>query len=152
LHASGETRAVSPLFIWMLRNFLDLFPWATAVTLGLACACASAQAPPKPGPMQSGRHAEAAAKDAAAGAAQPTPANAAGFDGNQLFATSCGWCHFKGGRADGKGPKLMGTPLTDAEIVARIRNGKPGQMPAYGSSFSDDQLRAIVAYIRELKP
>jgi mono/diheme cytochrome c family protein len=103
--------------------------------------------------MQSGRHAEAAAKDATAGATQPAPANAAGgLDGNQLFATSCGWCHFKGGRAEGKGPKLMGTPLTDAEIVSRIRNGKPGQMPAYASQFSDDQLRAIVAYIRELKP
>jgi mono/diheme cytochrome c family protein len=137
----------------MLRNFLDLLLRAAAVTLGLAFACAWAQVPPKPGPMQSGRHAEPAAKDAAAGATSPTPANAAaGFDGNQLFATSCGWCHFKGGRADGKGPKLMGTPLTDAEIVTRIRNGKPGQMPAYGSAFSDEQLKAIVAYIRELKP
>jgi mono/diheme cytochrome c family protein len=58
----------------------------------------------------------------------------------------------KGGREPGKGPKLMDTPLTDAEIVSRIRSGKPGQMPAYGTAFSDDQLRAIVAYIRELKP
>jgi mono/diheme cytochrome c family protein len=137
----------------MLRNLLDLVPRAAAVTLGLACACAWAQMPSKPGPMQSGRHAPEAPSKDAAGATQPPPANAvAGLDGNQLFATSCGWCHFKGGRADGKGPKLMGTPLTDAEIIARIRSGKPGQMPAYGSAFSDDQLRAIVAYIRDLKP
>jgi mono/diheme cytochrome c family protein len=46
----------------------------------------------------------------------------------------------------------MGTPLTDAELVSRIRTGKPGQMPAFGSAFSDQQMKAIVAYIRELKP
>jgi mono/diheme cytochrome c family protein len=138
----------------MLRRFLDLFSRTVAVALGLAFACAWAQVPQKPGPMQSGRHAsEVPAKDTTAGATQQVPATgAAVLDPNQLFATSCGWCHLKGGRADGKGPKLMGTPLTDAEIVSRIRNGKPGQMPAYGSSFSDDQLKAIVAYIRELKP
>jgi mono/diheme cytochrome c family protein len=138
----------------MLRSFLDLFSRAVAVALGLAFACAWAQALQKPGPMQSGRHVpEAPAKDATAAAAQPAPATgAAALDANQLFATSCGWCHSKGGREAGKGPKLMGTPLTDAELVSRIRNGKAGQMPAFGSSLSDEQLRTIVAYIRELKP
>jgi mono/diheme cytochrome c family protein len=71
------------------------------------------------------------------------------FDVNKLFAGSCGWCHSKGGREPGKGPMLMGTALSDAEIVSRIRNGKTGQMPAF--SFTDEQLRAIVAYIRALK-
>ena len=73
-----------------------------------------------------------------------------GFDVNKLFAGSCGWCHSKGGREAGKGPMLMGTELTDAQIVARIRSGKPGQMPAF--TFNEEQLRAIVAYIRALKP
>jgi mono/diheme cytochrome c family protein len=103
--------------------------------------------------MQSGQHVPTA--PAAKGVAGVQPAAAGGsakLDANQLFATSCGWCHMKGGREPGKGPKLMDTPLTDAEIVSRIRSGKPGQMPAYGTAFSDDQLRAIVAYIRELKP
>jgi mono/diheme cytochrome c family protein len=45
---------------------------------------------------------------------------------------------------------LMGTELTDAQIISRIRNGKAGQMPAF--AFTDEQLRAIVAYIRDLKP
>jgi mono/diheme cytochrome c family protein len=44
---------------------------------------------------------------------------------------------------------LMGTALTDTEIISRIRNGKTGQMPAF--SFTDEQLRSIVAYIRALK-
>ncbi len=74
------------------------------------------------------------------------------FDVNKLFAGTCGWCHSGGGREEGKGPRLMGTALTDAEIVSRIRNGKTGQMPAFASSFTDEQMRAIVAYIRGLKP
>jgi mono/diheme cytochrome c family protein len=45
---------------------------------------------------------------------------------------------------------LMGTALSDAEIISRIRNGKTGQMPAF--AFTDEQLGAIVAYIRALKP
>ena len=78
------------------------------------------------------------------------PPQAQGFDVNKLFAGSCGWCHSKGGREAGKGPMLMGTELTDAQIISRVRSGKPGQMPAFG--FTDAQLQAIVAYIRALKP
>ena len=114
----------------------------------------AAAAQDKPGPMQSGRHVQGAPaeKGATESAGGPPTATPAGFNVAQLFATSCGWCHFKGGRENGKGPKLMGTTLTDTEIVTRIRNGKPGQMPAFGTTFNDDQLKAIVTYIRELKP
>jgi mono/diheme cytochrome c family protein len=89
------------------------------------------------------------------GATSPPPAtsdgNAAPFDVEKLFANTCGWCHSNAGRTAGRGPKLMGTTLTDAEIVYRIRNGKTGAMPAFGSTFNDEQLRAIVQYIRNLK-
>ena len=82
-------------------------------------------------------------------ASQPGPMQS-GFDVGKLFAGSCGWCHSKGGRNPGKGPMLMGTALSDAEIISRIRYGKTGQMPAF--AFSDEQLGAIVSYIRALKP
>ena len=115
-------------------------------------AAAHGQAPPQPGPMQSGRHVGGDAKPAAAPGAQDPPAAAAGqsLDVGKLFAGSCGWCHSGGGRNAGKGPMLMGTALSDAEIISRIRNGKTGQMPAF--AFTDEQLRAIVNYIRDLKP
>ena len=74
------------------------------------------------------------------------------FDVSQLFATSCGWCHMDGGSQDGKGPRLMGTELSDEQIMSRIRTGKVGAMPAFSGAFTEEQLRAIVAYIRELKP
>lgn len=73
-------------------------------------------------------------------------------DVEKLFASTCGWCHSDGGREKGKGPKLMGTQLTDGEIMYRIKTGKPGYMPAFGSSFKEDELRAIVHYIRGLQP
>ena len=115
-------------------------------------AAAHGQAEPKPGPMQSGRHVGGDSKSTASPGAENRPAAAAeqSFDVRKLFAGSCGWCHSAGGREAGKGPVLMGTALSDAEIISRIRNGKTGQMPAF--AFTDEQMHAIVAYIRALKP
>ncbi len=79
------------------------------------------------------------------------PANAP-FDVEQLFATTCGWCHSDGGRAAGKGPQLMDTKRDDDFIRNRIKNGKPGAMPAFGTTFSDAQIDDIIKYIRNLKP
>jgi len=107
----------------------------------------------KPGPMQSGRHTPGTNDNPSTAPASPSATGpASDFDVNQLFASTCGWCHLKGGREAGKGPKLADTQLADGEIIARIRNGKPGQMPAFGSAFNDEQLKAIVGYIRDLKP
>jgi mono/diheme cytochrome c family protein len=101
------------------------------------------------GPMSSGKRPEEPAvtapeKQPAMDANQP-------LDVKKLFAGTCGWCHSGGGRVAGKGPKLMGTTLTDPEIVQRIKVGKTGAMPAFGSAFTDAELHAIVKYIRELR-
>lgn len=71
---------------------------------------------------------------------------------DNLFATTCGWCHTDGGRMAGKGPQLMNTKRSDDFIRYRIKNGKAGAMPAFGSQFSDADINAIIAYIRALKP
>ncbi len=78
-------------------------------------------------------------------------AAAPGFDGEQLFATTCGWCHANGGREAGKGPKLAGIKRSDAFIVNRIKHGKEGAMPAFEGTFDDKKMKASVAYIRSLK-
>ena len=87
-------------------------------------------------------------------AQQPAPGapDNAPFDAEQLFASTCGWCHSDGGRAAGKGPQLMGTSKSDDFIRERIKNGKPGAMPAFDGALSDSQIDAIVKYIRSLKP
>jgi mono/diheme cytochrome c family protein len=74
------------------------------------------------------------------------------FDVPNLFANSCGWCHSDGGRKPGKGPQLMGTTLSDGEIITRIKTGKTGAMPAFGAQFTEPQIKAIIVYIRALKP
>ena len=87
-------------------------------------------------------------------ALQAGPAPDAGGD---LFKHKCIMCH----GADGKGYPNMKTPdftdpkfqakHTDDEITKTIKNGKPGTvMPAFKDSLSDDQIKALVAYIRSL--
>jgi mono/diheme cytochrome c family protein len=120
------------------------------LSAALALQSAYAQTGSKPGPMQSGVHTQKPAE--AAPPTQAAPAQQQPMDVGALFATSCGWCHSGGGREAGKGPKLMGSALTDEELASRIRNGKTGQMPAFKGAFTDQQLRDIVAYIRGLKP
>jgi mono/diheme cytochrome c family protein len=82
--------------------------------------------------------------------ATPAPANAP-INGDRLFASTCGFCH-SDGRAAGRGPQLMDTKRDDDFIRNRIKNGKPGAMPAFGSTFTDAQIDQIIKYIRELKP
>lgn len=99
----------------------------------------------------------AAAPAVMADEAPPSAGNAqdgaaSDFDVEKLFASTCGWCHSNAGRTAGRGPQLMGTSLTDAEIVHRIKTGKTGAMPAFGAQFTDAQIAAIVRYIRNLTP
>jgi mono/diheme cytochrome c family protein len=92
------------------------------------------------------------APDAAGRAAAPAPeASPQDIDGQQMFATLCGFCHQDGGRKAGKAPKLAGDPKSDEYLIERIKKGKPGAMPAFGKVFSEGQIYAILAYIRGLE-
>jgi mono/diheme cytochrome c family protein len=106
----------------------------SASMLALSTAAVPAQQGPPPAPKPP--------------AAEASPND---IDGATMFATICGWCHESGGRTAGKGPKLAGTTRSDEFIINRIRNGKPGAMPAFGGSFSEGQIVAILAYIRTLE-
>jgi mono/diheme cytochrome c family protein len=88
----------------------------------------------------------ASAEEAAPVAARST------LNVNQLFATTCGWCHANAGRTAGKGPQLMDSKRSDDFIRYRIKHGKEGGMPAFGASFTDADIDQIIAYIRALKP
>ena len=86
-------------------------------------------------------------------AAQPA-ANAPDgeIDVGQMFASTCGFCHSDGGRAAGKGPQLMDSPRRRRLLRNRIKSGKNGAMPAFGTAFTDAQIDEIIKYIRSLKP
>jgi len=97
---------------------------------------------------------------APASCAEPTPAPAAAGDtaaqierGSQAFiANGCGWCHENGGRKTGRAPQLMDDPHDDDFLISRIATGLPGRMPAFGQTLPIDDIQAIIAYIRNLKP
>jgi cbb3-type cytochrome c oxidase subunit III len=85
------------------------------------------------------------------------PAGPKPEDGGELFNQKCSMCH----GADGKGYPALKTPdftdpkvqasLSDEKIVETIKNGKKGTaMPAFGDKLSDEQIHALVTYIRSL--
>lgn len=105
---------------------------------------------------------------ATATAAQAAPDLALG---ERLFAQACASCHGPGGRPDPESPVLRALavepadlsdplfnsrePAVDWELV--VKNGGHAlglseQMPAWGSSFSDAEIAAIVAYVKTLAP
>jgi mono/diheme cytochrome c family protein len=74
------------------------------------------------------------------------------LDVKNQFRNICGFCHESYGRHAGKGPQLMNSERTDEFLFNRIKKGMPGRMAAFGSVYSDDQIRQIVKFIRSLKP
>jgi len=73
------------------------------------------------------------------------------------FRTKCVMCHGPDGGGSEVG-KSMNVPdlrsqavqqLTDAELAQIISDGKGG-MPSFKSSFSADQIQALVKYVRTL--
>jgi mono/diheme cytochrome c family protein len=103
----------------------------------VACACLT------PASCAEGTTAPAASGDAAAQVERGSQACA---------ANGCGWCHQNGGRAVGRGPQLMDDPHDDDFLMSRIATGSPGRMPAFGQALPFEDIQAIIAYIRNLKP
>ena len=82
-------------------------------------------------------------------AAAPSPAGVA--DGAALYAANCAGCHGASGEGAAVFPPLAGNEkLADASyVIGTVLNGKPGTaMPAFGSRLSDDQLAALISYVR----
>ncbi len=91
--------------------------------------------------------------------------------GKALYDQSCASCH--GEKGDGKGPAAdfvfpkprdftkgtykfkstgSGEPALDSDILRTIREGNPGtSMPAW-KRFSDDEVKALVVYLKQFSP
>ena len=74
-----------------------------------------------------------------------TPAN----EGRAVFIKNCAHCHGADGRGD-EGPDLHNLEESDLWIANRIRNGKKGQMTAFAGKLEEQQIKAVVDYLRGL--
>ena len=72
--------------------------------------------------------------------------------GRRLFLPTCGsaYCHGPNG-SDGSAPALRGRTFTVDRLTQVISDGIPGTpMPGFKKDHSDQQIRALVAYVRSL--
>ncbi len=83
----------------------------------------------------------------------------AAADGAATFKAKCAMCHGPNGDASTGMAKTMGLkPLSSADVqkmsaadlTAVVTNGK-GKMPAYKGKLSDDEISAVVSYVKTLK-
>jgi mono/diheme cytochrome c family protein len=95
------------------------------------------------------------------------PEAASPQDGSAIFETHCTTCHGPTGKGDGPGAKVIRQKMTDFSDPAAMRQvndrflfeiiqkggsqfGRSNAMPAWGMKLTDEQIRAVVAYIRSL--
>ena len=81
------------------------------------------------------------------------------------WANNCAQCHGADGRADTKmGKQLSAKDLTDPKVQAAFTDAKATQsikegvkqsgkttMKAFGGKLSDDEIKALVTYVRSLR-
>ena len=80
-------------------------------------------------------------------------------DGAAVYKSKCQMCHGPNGDASSGMAKSMGLkPLNSAEVqkmsaadlTALVDNGK-GKMPGFKGKISDDDVKAVVDYVKSLK-
>jgi len=80
-------------------------------------------------------------------------------DSASLFKTKCAVCHADDGSGSGKMGQQLGAKdlrsadvqkQTDAQLNESITNGVGKKMPAYKAKLTDDQIKGLVGYIRDL--
>ena len=88
---------------------------------------------------------------------QASPAKAK--EAKRLFKQRCAKCHGQDGGGNNYGQIIGATNLTDPEwhqrvddqrIINSIKHGR-GQMPALGEKLTDEQITALMLYVRTLK-
>ncbi len=95
------------------------------------------------------------------------PAGMKFVSGRDLYDAHCAVCHGPSGKGDGPGARVVRQPMRDFSNQAAMRAvndrflfemikkggsqfGRSNAMPAWGMKLSDEEISAIVIYIRSL--
>ena len=70
--------------------------------------------------------------------------------GQEFYETSCSECHGDDATGD-EGPNLHNLPISNARIRVMIKQGLKGEMPPFTKKYNDQQITALVTYLRTLK-
>ena len=72
--------------------------------------------------------------------------------GTEQWTGVCAKCHGMNGEG-GIGPRIAGSPtLSDPAALAKIVREGRRTMPAVGSGWTDEQIAALAAYLKESPP
>lgn len=85
-----------------------------------------------------------------AASAASTNASEEASRGGTLFQRNCAHCHGDDARGD-EGPDLHNLKKSDGRISKVISQGIKGEMPAFGSKLKDEDVKALIAFLRTLK-
>jgi mono/diheme cytochrome c family protein len=100
---------------------------------------------------------------------EPTALPPTGSPTRALYAAHCAVCHGPSGKGDGPGASVLRQAMPDFTDSAAMRAvndrflfeiikkgssqfGRSNAMPSWGMQLSDEEIRALVAYIRSLAP
>ncbi|MBP6004789.1 MAG: copper-binding protein [Pyrinomonadaceae bacterium] len=73
------------------------------------------------------------------------------IDGAAIFAANCAVCHGPKGEGEKRGiPLISGHALdhTEKDFIERVRNGKENRMLPFRDKLSEDEIAAVVTYVR----
>lgn len=100
---------------------------------------------------------------------EPTPLSTTGPSARALYHAHCAVCHGSTGKGDGPGATVLRQAMrdfTDPGAMAAVTDrflfeiikkgssqfGRSNAMPSWGMRLSDEQIQALVMYIRSLAP
>jgi mono/diheme cytochrome c family protein len=70
--------------------------------------------------------------------------------GREFFGQSCSHCHGDDATGD-EGPNLRNLSISNARIATTIKNGIKGEMPTFAKKYDQQQVVALVSYLRSLR-
>ncbi len=69
--------------------------------------------------------------------------------GKKLYFGNCAHCHGDDAHGD-EGPDLHDIWVSDRRIATVVKRGIKGEMPTFAKKLHDDEIAALIAYVRSL--